>query len=81
MYEHAVKKSTTKEDDDSQWKAILANTKPNTIPGAEKIMIFLRPMISIYLSANKVKIKLVPETMSPTAVGLSNPISLKRVAL
>lgn len=54
---------------------------PITIPGAETIMIFLRPMMSIYFSANKVNIKLVPDTMRPTAVGSLNPISLNIVAL
>lgn len=59
---------------------MLARVSPNIMPGAEMIMIFLRPMISMYLRAKRVKMKLVPETMRPTAVGLSKPISLKRVA-
>ena len=55
--------------------------RPATIPGAEKIIIFLLPMMSIYFSANNVNTKFVPETMRPTAVGWSNPIILKSVAL
>lgn len=65
----------------AQKNEILAKTSPTTIPGAEKIMIFRRPMMSMYLSAKSVKRKLVPETMRPTAVGLLNPISWKIVAL
>ena len=65
----------------AQWNDILASTSPITIPGAEKIMIFRLPMISMYLSAKSVKMKFVPETMRPTAVGLLNPISWKMVAL
>ena len=63
-----------------QWKATLARTRPTIIPGADQIMIFRLPMISMYLRATRVKMKLVPETMRPTAVGWLNPISLKRVA-
>lgn len=60
---------------------ILAKVSPMTIPGEETIMIFRRPMMSMYLSANNVNRKFVPETMRPTAVGSLNPISLKIVAL
>lgn len=67
--------------DGLQWKDILARTRPITMPGAEKTMIFRRPMISMYFKANKVKRKLVPETMRPTAVGWLKPISLNNVAL
>jgi hypothetical protein len=34
----------------------------------------------LHLSANKVKTKFVPAMIKPTAVGLSNPIDLNRVA-
>ena len=54
---------------DAQKKDTLAKTRPTTIPGAEKIMIFRRPMMSMYFSAKRVKTKLVPETIKPTAVG------------
>jgi len=59
---------------------MLANVNPNIIPGADITMIFRRPTISIYFNATSVNIKLVPETISPTAVGWLNPISLKSVA-
>ena len=58
-----------------------ARVRPNIMPGEVQTMIFLRPMMSIYLSATSVKTKLVPATISPTAVGLLNPIDLKRLAL
>ena len=48
---------------------MLATTSPITIPGAEKIMIFLRPMMSMYFNAKSVNTKFVPETIRPTAVG------------
>lgn len=51
------------------------------MPGADQSMILRRPMMSMYLSAMSVKMKFVPETMSPTAVGWSNPISLNSVAI
>ena len=56
-------------NDDAQKKDTLARTRPMTIPGAEKIMIFLRPIMSIYFIANSVNTKFVPETINPTAVG------------
>ena len=51
-----------------------------TIPGAEKIKIFRLPIISMYLRATSVKRKFVPEMISPTAMGWSNPMVAKRVA-
>ena len=36
--------------------------------------------MSMYLSATSVKMKFVPETMRPTAVGWSKPIWAKSVA-
>lgn len=54
---------------DAQKKDMLATTSPITIPGAEKIMIFLRPMMSMYFNAKSVNTKFVPETIRPTAVG------------
>ena len=50
------------------------------IPGAEKIMTFLRPTGSTIRSAMQVKTKLTEAMMRPVAVGLSNPTALKRVA-
>ena len=58
-----------------------AKVSPNIIPGEVHTMIFRRPMMSMYFRATRVKTKLVPATMSPTAVGLLNPIDLKRLAL
>ena len=68
-------------DGDVQWKAMLARTRPTTMPGADQSMILRRPMMSMYFSAKSVKMKFVPETIRPTAVGWSNPISLNRVAV
>ena len=59
---------------------MLAKVNPKTIPGALRIMILRRPITSIHFRATSVKMKLVPETIRPTAVGWLNPISLKRVA-
>ena len=39
-----------------------------------------RPTMSMYLRATRVKMKFVPETMRPTAVGWSKPIWAKSVA-
>ena len=50
------------------------------MPGAEMIMILRRPIMSMYFNAKSVKMKFVPETMRPTAVGWSKPISLNSVA-
>ena len=50
------------------------------MPGAVQIIIFRRPMMSMYFRAKRVKRKFVPEIIRPTAVGWSKPISLKRVA-
>jgi hypothetical protein len=36
--------------------------------------------MSMYFRARSVPMKLVPETMRPTAVGFLNPIDAKRVA-
>ena len=66
--------------EDVQWKAMEASVSPKTMPGADQIMILRRPMMSMYLSAKRVKMKLVPETIRPTAMGLSKPISLNSVA-
>ena len=63
-----------------QWNAILASVSPMIMPGEEMSMILRLPIMSMYLSANKVKRKLVPDTMRPTAVGWLNPICLKSVA-
>lgn len=52
-----------------QWKAILAKVNPTIIPGALTNMILLLPMESIHLSAIRVKMKFVPDTINPTAVG------------
>jgi len=59
---------------------MLARVKPKIMPGAENTMIFRRPTISIYFNATSVKMKFVPLTMSPTAVGWLNPISWKSEA-
>lgn len=64
----------------AQKKKMLAKVSPNTIPGALHTIIRLLPIVSIHLRATRVKMKFVPETMSPTAVGLLNPICLKSVA-
>ncbi len=53
----------------SQWNDTLANVNPKIIPGEDQIIIFLRPIISMYFNAKSVKRKFVPDTMSPTAVG------------
>ena len=65
----------------SQWKAMLARVSPTTMPGADQIMIFRRPIMSMYFRANSVKTKLVTETIRPTAVGWLKPIILNSVAL
>ena len=64
----------------SQWKEMAATTRPTIIPGAEKTMIFRRPMMSMYFSAKSVKTKFVPETIKLTAMESLKPISSKRVA-
>jgi hypothetical protein len=64
----------------SQKNEILASVSPTTIPGALQIIIFLLPILSIHLRAISVKIKFVPDTIRPTAVGWLNPISLNKVA-
>ena len=59
---------------------MLASVSPKIMPGADHNMMVLRPIISMYFKATSVNMKFVPETMSPTAVGWSNPICLKSVA-
>jgi hypothetical protein len=46
-----------------------ARTNPKIIPGAEKIIIRLLPIMSMYFNANSVKRKFVPEMIKPTAIG------------
>ena len=65
---------------DAQWKATAASTRPKIMHGTVQSKIFRRPMVSMYFRATRLKRKFVPETMRLTAVGWSNPISLKRVA-
>lgn len=54
---------------DLQWKEILASVKPNIMPGEDHIIILRLPTISIYFKATRVKMKLVPAIIRPTAVG------------
>ena len=68
-------------DEYVQWKEILARVRPTIMPGAEKIMILRRPIMSMYFSAKSVNRKFVPDTIRPTAVGWLKPISLNNVAL
>ena len=64
----------------SQWKEMAARASEIIIPGALKIMTFLRPMGSTIRRARQVKTKFTDAMMSPVAVGLSNPTALKSVA-
>jgi len=64
----------------SQWNEIEARMREMHIPGAEKIITFLRPTGSTIRRAMHVKMKFTEAMMSPVAVGLSNPTALKRVA-
>ncbi len=59
---------------------MLANVSPNIIPGELNIIIRRLPILSIQMRAMTVKMKLVPETIKPTAVGWLNPMDAKRVA-